>query len=589
MKQFFKFMFASMLGTILVFALMTFFFFMVMVISIASIGAEKVSTVSPGTVLKLTFDYTIPERTVFDPMGNFPFSVSLREKPGLNEIVQSLRKARYDGNIKGIYLSLDNVIIGGTASLEAIRRELLEFKKSGKFIIAYGASVSQRGYYLGSVADKIYIAPLGSLDFKGLSVEYTFFKNTLNKLDIEPQIFQYGKYKSAVEPFKLDKMSEENRRQTSELIVSVYDHILRNIEKERDIPYAELDKIADGALVRTPEDALRLNLIDALKYEDEVIGELKGKAGSTASGRLRTVSLEDYVHVKSEENYSAANKIAVVYAVGEIQNGKGNDETIGSDNIVRAIRAARENKNVKAVVMRINSPGGDALVSDLIWREVTLTRSKKPFIVSMGNVAASGGYYIACAADRIVAEPNTITGSIGVFGLIPNMQGFFNNKLGITFDRVNTGRHSDYITTTRPLNAEEKAIIQGEIDRIYKAFVTKVSDGRNKSFDQIHEIAQGRVWTGLQAKQNGLVDTLGGLNTAVSIAAAKAGVKNYSIIEYPKPKGPFETFFENISSEAQSRYLEYKLGEYYRYYKTVEQLSDIQGIKTRLPFDIYLY
>ncbi|MGE5498878.1 MAG: signal peptide peptidase SppA [Syntrophothermus sp.] len=589
MKQFFKFMFASMLGTILVFVLAFFFFFAFVMLVIAGLETDKTETVRSNTVLEIKLDHPLPDRTLWEPFSAFRFNFNINKQSGLNEVLENIRKGAGDENIKGIFLDLNNFSAGGIATVEAVRNELIKFRGSGKFIIAYGDVISQSAYYLASAADKIYMPPTGMLEFRGAGAELIFFKNTLDKLEIEPQIFQYGKYKSAIEPFRLDKMSPENREATTGLLKSINEHMIRGIASGRSLDENAVRNAAENYLIRFPEDAVRLGFIDSTVYYDQVLEKLKSMSGYTKDRNPRTVSIYDYTSVKGDHRNSSGQKIAVIYATGDIVNSKGDESQIGSDNITEAIRKCREDESIKAIVMRVNSPGGDALVSDLIWREVTLAKKKKPFVVSMGNYAASGGYYISCAADSIVAEPNTITGSIGVFGIIPNMQKFFKDKLGITFDRVTTGKYSDIGTVTRPLTADEKAIIQREIDRVYETFVKKCAEGRRKSFDEIHSIAQGRVWTGIQAKENGLVDRLGGLADAVRMAAKMAKLKDYRTVEYPGVKPLFEKIMHDFASEAEAKFIQYRLGENYKYFEKIEKLNSYNGIMARMPFELDIH
>ncbi|HEX2867360.1 MAG TPA: signal peptide peptidase SppA [Ignavibacteriales bacterium] len=590
MKQFFKFMFASMLGTFLVIVISGVLFFTFLAILVSGLQREKTETIPSHSVLVVKLDYPVGERSSQNPFSGFSFgSFEVSRKPGLNDIIKNIRKAKTDSDIDGIYLDLNNFMPGGMAAIEAIRRELTDFRKSGKFIYAFGDNISQGAYYIGSASDKVFLNPAGNLDFKGLSAEMYFFNETLKKLDIEAQIFQHGKFKSATEPFRLDKMSQENRTQMTALLGSIYDNMLRNIEAGRHIPYEELNRIADNLLIQKPEDARKYNFVDSLVYYDQVYEILRSRIHAPRKEKVNLVSLEEYTDVAARQTSSSRNKIAVIYANGEIQNTEGNENTIGYKNITEAIRQARNDENVKAIVMRVNSPGGDALVADEIWREVHITRGKKPIIISMGNYAASGGYYISCDADSIVAEPNTITGSIGVFGIIPNFEGFLKNKIGITSDRVKTGKFSDLGTTSRPLNAEEKAIIQKEIERIYEMFVSKVARGRKKSFQSINDIAQGHVWTGLQAKELGLVDVIGGLDDAVKIAAGMAKLKNYYVTELPRQKGFFRSIVEDLSAETSEAIIKNRLGEGFRYYNQLENVKNMQGIQTRLPFILSVY
>ncbi|HEX2961149.1 MAG TPA: signal peptide peptidase SppA [Ignavibacteriales bacterium] len=590
MKQFFKFMFASMLGTFLVFLIAGVMFFFFLALLVSGLEREKTETIPSHSVLVVKLDYPLSERSSPNPFSGFSLSsLQISRKAGLNEVLRNIRKAKSDSDIDGIYLDLNDFMPGGMASIEAVRRELGDFKKSGKFILAFGDNISQGAYYLGSVADKIYLNPAGNLDFKGLSAEMYFFKKTLDKLEIEAQIFQYGKYKSATEPYRLDKMSNENRTQMTALLGSIYNNMLKNIEASRHIPFNELNRVADNLLIQRPEDARKYNFIDSLVYYDQVYEILRSKTHAPKKEKVSLVSLEEYSDVATGSNNSSRNKIAVIYAVGEILNTDGSERTIGNKNISEAIRQARSDDNVKAIVMRVNSPGGYALVADEIWREVSLTHGKKPFIISMGNYAASGGYYISCAADTIVAEPTTITGSIGVFGIIPNFEGFLKNKLGVTSDRVKTGKFSDLGSTSRPFNKEEKAIIQREIDRVYETFVNKVAKGRKKTFAQINDIAQGHVWTGLQAKELGLVDVIGGLDDAIKIAASKAKIKNYYVTEFPRQKGFFRSIVEDFSTEAKESIIKEKLGSGFRFYNELENVKNMEGVQTRLPFILDVY
>ena len=570
------------------FVLASIVFFSFLFITVSGLQS-KTESISSNTVLEIKLDSPLPERTIRNPFAGFRFAMKMNKQTGLNTILANIRKAGIDDDIKGIYLDLNDFSAGGLATTEAVRRELLSFKKSGKFIIAFGNNITQGAYYLATAADKIYMPPTGGIQFKGLGVELTFFKNTLDKLEIEPQIFHYGKYKSAIEPFKFDKMSDNNKLQLNVLLKSANDYMLNNISASRNLEYSFLFNAADKYLITSPKEAMEYKLIDSLLYYDQVVEILKAKSSIKENENLRTISIDEYTDVKPEEQSNSEQKIAVIYALGEISNTGGNESSIGAENITEALRKAREDNTIKAVVMRVNSPGGDAMVSDLIWREAELTKAQKPFIVSMGSVAASGGYYISCVADTIVAEPNTITGSIGVFGIIPNMQSFFKNKLGVTFDRVTTGRHSDFMTVTRPLTTDEKQIVQKEIDRIYETFVTKAAQGRKKKFEQIHEIAQGRVWTGLQAKENGLVDIIGGLDDAIRIAAAKAKLVQYGIVEYPGVKTLFQKLLNDLSGEAGISLAKYKLGENYQYFERFRKIEELRGMQTRMPFDLDIY
>jgi protease IV len=585
MKEFFKFVFASMLGFVLSFIVLFIFLAVIITAVIASAGKDSKAHVSPRSVLHIKLDFPITERTNKNPFTNMDFfNLENTKVPGLNDILASIKKAKSDDNIKGIYLDVSS-LQAGLATVEEIRNALLDFKKSGKFIYAYSEVYTQSAYYLASVG-KVYINPEGLLDFRGFSSQIMFFKGALDKLDIEAQVIKVGTYKSAVEPFILDKMSDANRRQVTAFQGSMYDHFLEKISSSRKIPKDSLAVIADDALIRNAGDAVKYKLADGMRYKDQVLEDLRVLTGTEKDKKVNSVILKGYVPTAEEKSSSASERLAVIYASGEIMSGEGSEETIGSERISKAIRTARLDKKVKAVVLRINSPGGSALASDIIWREVVLTKKVKPIVVSMGDVAASGGYYIACAADSIFAQPNTITGSIGVFGIIPNMQKFFNNKLGITFDGVKTGKFADLGTVSRPLTDAERMIIQKEVNRIYSDFTIKVAEGRKRSPTYIDSIGQGRVWSGTEALQNGLVDRLGNISDAINSAAKKANIKEYKIVEYPAQKDPFHAFFDNSADKISDYLTQKELGSNYIYYQQLKSALQFTGVQARLPYSI---
>ena len=583
MKQFFKFVFASMVGIILSFILL-------FVIFIASIGVLVSSSndkvvVSENTILHVNLNVPIVERGSTSPLDDLDLGPFKGDKTlGLNDILKSIKHAKTDDNIKGIYLDV-SYLMTGFASIEEIRDALIDFKKSGKFIISYSEVYSQGAYYLASVANKIYLNPQGILELKGFSSEIMFLKGALDKLEIEAQIIKVGTYKSAVEPFILDKMSDANRLQTKELLGSMYNHFTAQISASRKIPQDSIIAIADGLKSRSPLDAVKYKLVDALKYKDEVLDELKAKIGIDKKKNLKSVSISDYAKTVSNTS-SASDKIAVIYANGEINSGEGDENTIGSEGISKALRKARLDDKVKAVVLRVNSPGGSSLASDVIWREVLLTKKVKPIIVSMGDYAASGGYYIACAADSIFAEPNTITGSIGVFAIIPNMKGFFNNKLGLTFDGVKTGQFADLGNISRPLTAPETMILQREVNRTYSDFTKIVANGRKISQTYVDSIGQGRVWTGEQALKLKLVDRIGHLNDAIASAAKKAKIKEFKIVNYPEIKDGLFGFLEDSEDKIKLYMVKQELGISYPYYQKVKKVMNIKGLQARMPYEI---
>ncbi len=576
-----------MFGTVL--ALILFFFISLAIIGgmIASVGKKDVS-VSSNSVLEINFDQAIKERSSKNPLSELNLN-TFETGMGLNDILKDIEKAKDDSRIKGILLNL-SPLREGAATVEEIRNALISFKTSGKFIFAYADGYTQSSYYLASVADRIFLQPEGDFDFRGLHSELMFVKGTLEKLEVEPEIIRHGKFKSAVEPFINDKMSPENRLQISTLINSVWDNYLAKVAASRKLDANTLKDAAANMKIRKPQDAVELGLVDKLAYYDEVLSELKRRTGQKESEKVKFIALKKYNSASSKSSKPfSKNKIAVIYAVGDITGGKGDDNTIGSDRLSEAIRKARIDSSIKAIVLRVNSPGGSALASDVIWREMLLAKKAKPVIVSMGDVAASGGYYISCAADTIVAQPNTITGSIGVFGLLFNTQKMFSNKLGITFDTVKTGRFADLGNTTRPLTQEERDIIQGEVERIYDTFLTHVSDGRKISKAEVDSMGQGRVWSGVDAKRLGLVDVIGGINTAIEIAAKKAKLDNYRTVALPEQEDFMTKLLDGLSTEATTSKLEKDFGYVYQYYKHLNSLTRQQGILARMPFDVDIH
>ncbi len=592
MKQFFKFMFASMLGVFLAFFLGIVVLVGMIAALVSSADSKKEAKVEPNSVLHINFESQINDRSSNNPFENFNFgSLSGKKGIGLNDILENIEKAKTDDNIKGIYIDLQSVP-AGIATIEEIRNKLIEFKESKKFIVAYSEAYSQSAYYLASVSDEVWLNPEGLIEFKGLGAQVMFFKGLLEKMEVEPQVIRYGKFKSAIEPFILDKMSEANREQTMKYMGSIWNNIVSGIAESRKLTPAQLNLIADSALVQNAKDAVEQKLADKLYYKDQVLDDLKDRCGLEDAKKLKLVSMVKYTDApkakKKDDKGLAKDKIAVIYASGSIEGGEGDDQTIGSDRISKAIRKARLDENVKAIVLRVNSPGGSALASDVIWREVVLAKAAKPVVASMGDVAASGGYYISCAADTIVAQPNTITGSIGVFGLLMNLKNLMNNKLGITVDTVKTNHYADLGSAFRPLTQAEHDIIQNSVNEIYGSFIGKVAEGRGMKVADVDSIGQGRVWSGFDAKGLGLVDVLGGMEDAIEIAAKMAKLDNYRVAEYPEQKEPFKAFMEELSGEGEDVMLKKSLGENYRFYKTLDDMRRMEGIQARMPFDIYI-
>jgi len=589
MKQFFKFMLASMLGFFLA-SIILFFMFIGMLASMASLAKKEVVHVKPKTVLHLTLNNEIVDRGGRNPFDSFDFmNFQATSATGLNDLLRNLKKAKKDQNIEGIFLDM-TIMQAGWSTIDEIRQALKDFKESGKFIVAYGESFTQNAYYLASVADKIYLHPEGTLDFRGLNSELVFFKNMLEKLGIEPQVIRHGKFKSAAEPFFLERMSPENREQILAYVSSIWNNVARDIADSRGVSINHLNDVANGFYSRNASLALEWQMIDGIKHRDELLEELRERLDHKKASDIEFVTLSKYekaAETKETRSIRSREKIAVVYGSGGIISGQGTERNMGSDRIAAAIREARLDTTVKAIVFRINSPGGSALASDVILREVKLASEVKPVIASMGDVAASGGYYVACAADMIIASPNTITGSIGVFGLVPNMQNFFNKKLGITFDNVKTNEYADLMTVTRPLTRNERAMIQEMVEQVYETFTDHVSEGRGLTVAMVDSIGQGRVWSGAEALQLGLIDEFGGLSYAIEKAAEKAGLENYRIVEYPKRKDFLTRIMEDFGG-TQEIFVKRKLGEAYHYYKQVEKASEMTGILTRMPYDVII-
>jgi len=591
MKQFFKFVLATVVGIVISTILLCILFVVIIGGIVAATGDSKEVNVDSNSVLHVKFNYDINERTANNP---FAFLTPDDNRPlGLNDILASIKKAKGDDNIKGIFL--DESYMSGQATTEEIRNALIDFKRSGKFVVAYAEIYTQSFYYLASVADKVYVNPKGIFEFRGFSSEVTFLKGALDKLGIEAQIIKVGTYKSAVEPFFLTKMSDANRLQVTSYLGSMYDHFLTGIGRSRSINKDSLFNYANNGLIQEPEDALKYKLVDGLKYKDEILSDLKKRTEIKEKNNLHSVEIAEYAGNKSKDNgdddtnSSSKNRIAVIYASGEINGGDGDDNSIGSEKISKALRQARTDDKIKAVVLRVNSPGGSSLASDVIWREVMLTKKVKPIIVSMGDVAASGGYYIACAADSIVAEPNTITGSIGIFAVLPNMKKLFNEKLGITFDGVKTGKYADLGDVSRPLTPEEREILQKSVNHGYDTFTKAVANGRKKTQEYVNSIGQGRVWTGSQAIKIGLVDKLGNINDAVNMAAKKANLKDYKLVSYPEQKSILSKFGQGLTAEVKAHFVKAELGENYQYYEQIKGVTQMMRTpQARMPYEVVI-
>lgn len=592
MKSFLKYTLATMVGFILV----IFFWFLIAVGIVSAIVAssDKETVLENNSVLEIKLNGEVVDRATDNPFENLDIPLlASTQKVGIDLLKESITKAKNEDKVKGIYLRIDDVS-AGYAACEEIRSALVDFKSSGKFIYAYSEVYSQKAYYLASVADKIFINPEGSLMFTGISSSTPYFSKALDKLGVEMQVIRHGKFKAAVEPYILDKMSPENKEQIETYIGSIWNNVLGEIATSRNTTVSALNSIADENMYfRHARKLISNNLVDSLVYEDQVLDFLKNKAGIESKKDIPFVTVSELKNVpaKRESKGLAKNKIAVIYAAGEIDmesSSSLSEEGISGIALSKEIREARQDSSIKAIVLRVNSPGGSALASELIWREVKLTADQKPTVVSMGNLAASGGYYIACAADSIVANPTTLTGSIGVFGLIPNANELIDGKLGIKNEVVNTNKLSDMPSLTRALSDEEKQIMQEMVENVYSTFVSHVAEGRNMTYEQVDAIGQGRVWTGENALKLGLVDKLGTLDDAIAIAKNMAKLDTYRVVKLPKETDPIEELMKGFSTKMKMSILEKELGSAVKYYKSLESIKNSSGIMARIPHGLEL-
>ncbi len=554
MKQFFKFTFATVVGII---------------------------------ITKLELNGQIVERSKDDPFQD-ALNDAFGEKTsilGLDDILSNIKKAKNNNNILGIYLKI-GATNAGVATVKEIRDALLDFKKSGKFIVAYADSYTQKMYYLATVSDKVYLNPEGMLDFRGMSYTTRFIKNTLNKVGVEMQVVKVGTFKSAVEPYIRTNMSEANKKQVRTFIGGIWKQILSAVSKDRNIPTNQLNDYADEMMTLQPaKKYVAYNLIDSLTYLTGMESVLTKLSEVEKSDDYHLVDHKAMTKVPTKKKYQKA-KIAVLYATGGIDMSGATDEGINSEKLVESILKLKDNKKVKAVVLRVNSPGGSAFGSEQIWNALTLLKKEKPLIVSMGDYAASGGYYISAPADTILAEPNTLTGSIGIFGTFPNIEGL-NKKIGLTYDGVKTNKFSEGFTPNRAFTREERGLLQGYVNRGYELFVKRCADGRGKTIDEIKAIAEGRVWTGEDALRLGLVDMLGGLDEAIKIAVKKAKVDKYMVQNFPKKEDFMTKLLKDFETTAETRFLKSKLGdENYRVLQQIQNATKFNGIYTLMPYEI---
>ncbi|MEJ7769969.1 MAG: signal peptide peptidase SppA [Chitinophagaceae bacterium] len=582
MRNFFKIFFASLLALI-VFVVIGIFILVGLVSTVAS--SDEVETGSKA-VLFIDLNQAFPEQTQENPIAGLS-SGDQYDYPGVYDMVRMIRFAKSDSAVKGIYLKC-NDNMNGFATTEELRGALLDFKKSNKFIYAYGEVIPQKAYYIGNVATRLYCNPKGGVEWKGYSLDYIFVKQALDRLDIDPQIFYAGKFKSATEPFREEKMTSPNKVQSLEFLSYLYNDLLLKTSETRGIDTASLHAYANNFLIRTASDAVRYKLVDGMRYDDEVQNEIKNRLKIKPEDKINWVPIGKYAQAVNYKSGKGKERIALIYAQGDIVDGKGDRGQIGSETYRALIRKARLDKNVKAVVFRVNSGGGSGLASENLWRELTITRKVKPVILSFGDYAASGGYYLACNADSIFALSTTLTGSIGVFSIVPNMQNFFKNKLGITFDGVKTAEHADAMSSIKPLSALERTYIQNDVDTFYQTFLTRVADGRKMNIAEVDSMAQGRVWMGGKALQLGLVDKLGNLQDAVDCAARMAKIKDYRLNEYPEPQSIFDIIFGNYKKMSQANAVREELGEEaLSFYTSLKRVKSYIGtIQARLPFEI---
>jgi protease IV len=583
MRSFFSSFFAALLA-IAVSALIGIIILLGLIANIANLASSSKAETGNKAVLVLDLSQAVHEQMQGNPLSEIG-AENQNNHPGIYDIVRLIHYAKKDSSVKGIYI-LCNEDQHGFATNEEIRNALQDFKQSNKFVYAYGDVIPQKAYYVGNVADKIYCNPKGGIDWRGFATEIPFLKETLKKLEIEPQIFYAGKFKSATEPLREDKMTDANRLQTGELLNGLYNRFLYQTALARGLDTNLLRRCVNEHLIKYAGDALSYKLVDGLKYDDEVKEEIRTKLRIGPYEKINFISISTYAKAVNYKK-NGRDRIALIYAEGDIIGGKGDQFEIGGDTYRSLIRQARMDNDIKAIVLRINSGGGSSMVSENLWRELTISRKEKPVIVSFGDVAASGAYYISCNADSIFAEPTTITGSIGVFSILPNMQHFFKDKLGVTFDGVKTAPDADELTVTKPLTELQKKYLQNEVDSIYQDFKFRVAVGRKKSVEYVDSIGQGRVWVGEKAITLGLIDQLGSLQDAVDCAARMAKTEDYRLKEYPEPKNLLEMILGNYRKSVSVNAVKDELGEEgYRTYAAIKRLKAMAGVvQTRIPID----
>lgn len=591
-RKFWRVVLGSALGFILVNVVTSLIGIFILLAIVGSSMDENNTTIPSNAVLTLNFDAPIQERAEDNPFEDLDLGQYNRYYLGLDDILKVINQAANDDKIKGISLNVRQ-LSASPATLSEIREALIHFKESGKFILAYSDNYSQTNYYLSSIADMVCLNPQGEVDIHGLAFQTMFYKGLIDKLDVDIQVVKCGKYKSAVEPYLMDKMSDANREQMNRLVQSLWTKIKDDIAEARNLSANDIDSIANNLLISDANDAQKLGLIDRIVYQQEYNKLLKDQLGLNEEETLNLVSFSDYKksitsNLTSTLTLNSKDKIAVIYAVGSIIDGKGNMTTIGSETLGREIRRAYKDKDVKAIVLRVNSPGGSALASDIIWSEIENAKAAgKKVVTSMGDYAASGGYYISCNSDAIVAQPNTLTGSIGVFGILPNLQECFKNKLGITIDVAKSNDHADAFTGMRAMTEEEYDHMQNSVNIVYNTFLNRVANGRNMTVAQVDSIGQGRVWSGTDALEIGLVDQLGTLDDAITLAAQLANLDQYDLAYYPQKQTWYEMIFNSKDKNKDiSVAMRNELGKLYPAYETMKQITTMNGIQARLPMEI---
>jgi len=550
-------------------------------------SAEKPVSIKSNSILVLNTGLIIPEQGMNDPWSSFdPIEFTFRPAPGINDILSNLEKAATDDRIKGLLIT-NGMMVNGWGKAEEIRNALLRFRESGKFIISYTDYIlSQEAYYISSVADKIYVNPNAIMEFKGLASEVIFYKNALEKLGVNVQVIRHGKYKGAVEKYMLSGLSDANREQIERYITSIWSHLVNNISESRQISTEELNRLADDLVVFDLEKALEAGLIDGMKYRDELLEEIKSLTGTEDDKKPEQVSMSKYSKAVIDKKEKAESSIAVVYAEGTINMGHGQTGNIGGDSFSAMMRKIRESDDYKAVVIRVNSPGGNAMASDNMWREIELTNREIPVVVSMSNYAASGGYYMSVPATKIFAQPTTLTGSIGVFGIYPEASALMEEKLGITRDVVKTNKNSDMLSIFRGMTSQEEMIYQQHVDKTYEVFVKRVSEGRDINEEKVDSMGQGQVYTGKDALGLNLVDNIGGLRDAIEEAATLASLEDYDIKEYPEAEDIYTKLMKSLTGDIKAKLIKKELGELSKYYESINELRTLTGVQARLPYII---